>query len=807
MTAVSSACLTLSLPRALMAGVCAALASTAALTSTTGRAAEPGTVGASSTEAGALANPGAVYELPAIDVVSTLPLPGVGIPLDRVPSNVQTLSNRDLAGRGFDNLSEALNGALGSVNINDTQGNPYQIDVNVRGFKASPNLGTPQGLSVFVDGVRVNETFGDVVNWDLIPQNAIANVTLLPGANPQFGLNTLGGALSVVTKSGFQFPGTQVTVDGGSARRRQFALESGGHGDSVDYFVAANLYRDAGWADSNPSSVKQLFAKTGYQDDDTDVDLSLTLADNTLNGNQTLPLSFFDNLHQIYTGPDFAENKLTLLNLKGSQFFGKDLLLSGGLYYRHVVTTVFNSNANGNYGTALDANGNPCAGQTPFLPDCPNAQNIYNTIDQKTVGLALQLSDTTKVWGRENTASVGLSYDRGRTGFQQSQQDALAAADRTTLSTQPIVPQVGVNGGTDYSGLYASDTFSARDDLAVTVSGRYNRARVNTQYGYYNPNNYATPPEGGDYTYTRFNPAVGLNFNPSKHFSTYASYTEGMRAPTPVELTCASPVDACALPVAFSTDPYLKMVVSRTLELGARGDWPGVFSWSAAVFQTRLQDDILFVATSPVQGYFSNVGDTRHRGLELGVARRGGHWDLGAHYTLLDARFETPFSVLSSSSAADPNTGLLAVPAGSQLPGLPRHLLKLQAHYTEGEQWSLGGSLQAQTSTYAFGDTANNDVNGKVPGYAVFNLDARCRLAPQLEVSLNIHNLFNRVYSTLGALAVNQFNQPGHTFDVTGQGQAEQFRSIGAPRLGYVSLTYWFDKPSGRASASGGDRD
>ena len=273
----------------------------------------PAAAKAAVTEGGALANPAAAYELPSIEVIATTPLAGVGVPLNQIPSNVQVLSGRDLAGHGYDSLDDAANAALGSVNVNDTQGNPYEMDVNVRGFTASSVLGTPQGVSVFVDGVRVNESFGDVVNWDLIPQNAIANLTLVPGANPQFGLNTLGGALSVVTKSGFQFPGTQVSLDAGSSRRGQFQLESGGHDEAIDYFVAANLYDDDGWADRNSSRVQQLFAKTGYQDDDTDVDLSLTLADNQLEGNQTLPLSFLGNPRQIYTGPDSVGNRLALL--------------------------------------------------------------------------------------------------------------------------------------------------------------------------------------------------------------------------------------------------------------------------------------------------------------------------------------------------------------------------------------------------------------------------------------------------------------------------------------------------------------
>ena len=762
---------------------------------------------ASTGEGGALANPAATYELPTIEVISTTPLAGIGVTLEHIPSNVQTLNARQLDGHGYDTLSDALNGALGSVNVNDTQGNPYQMDVNVRGFTASPVLGTPQGVSVFVDGARVNETFGDVVNWDLIPQNAIANITLMPGANPQFGLNTLGGALSVVTKSGFQFPGTRIDLDAGSARRRQLQFESGGHGDSLDYFVAANLYRDDGWGDHNPSAVRQVFAKTGFQDDDTDVDLALTVANTHLVGNQTIPLSYLDNFHQVYTYPDTVDNRMAMLNLKASQYFGKDLLLGGSLYYRRLDTTVFNSNANGNYNAIVDAGGTPvCAGLLPSLPDCPNAQNILNAINQHSYGAALQVSDTHTLGHHDNTAILGLSLDRGRTAFTQGQQDAVAAVDRGTFSTAPLVPGVALSGGTDYTGLYATDTLSLRPDIVGTVSGRYNRARVRNVYDYYNPDVYPVPPAGGDYTYTRFNPAAGLNYAPDKTFTAYTSYSEGMRAPTPVELSCSDPNIPCALPNAFSSDPYLKMVVSRTLELGARGSLGEGFRWTAAVFQTRLQDDILFVATSPVAGYFTNVGDTQRRGLELGLAQTKGAWTWNAHYTYLDATFQTPFEELvSANSAANALTGLVQVPRGSTLPGIPRHQLKLQLRYAEGQSWSVGAGMVAQSQVFARGDENNADVNGTIPAYAVFSVEGRYHATDRLELNAHVGNVFDRRYSSYGALATNFFNQPGHTFDTTGNGAPEQFRSIGSPRLAWVGMTWWFDRPS--AAAAGVDRD
>jgi len=154
------------------------------------------------------ANPATVLELPSIEVVSTTPIPGLGTPLQQIPGNVQTISAKKIDEQHASDFSEMLNQNMGSVSISDTQSSPVQMDVNFRGFTASPVLGTPQGLSVFVDGVRVNEAFGDVVNWDLLPKNAISTISIMPGSNPVFGLNTLGGAISVNTKSGFDFPGT-----------------------------------------------------------------------------------------------------------------------------------------------------------------------------------------------------------------------------------------------------------------------------------------------------------------------------------------------------------------------------------------------------------------------------------------------------------------------------------------------------------------------------------------------------------------------------------------------------------------------
>ena len=156
-----------------------------------------------------------------VTVIETAPLPGVGLPLEKIPAPVQTATDRDIELSGaLDPLSDFLNRRLNGVHVNEMQGNPFQPDINYRGYNASPLLGTPQGLSVFMDGVRLNQPFGDVVSWDLIPRLAISSSTLMPGSNPLFGLNTLGGALSIQTKDGLITQGTTVQAIYGSRSAR-----------------------------------------------------------------------------------------------------------------------------------------------------------------------------------------------------------------------------------------------------------------------------------------------------------------------------------------------------------------------------------------------------------------------------------------------------------------------------------------------------------------------------------------------------------------------------------------------------------
>ncbi|PCH85978.1 MAG: TonB-dependent receptor, partial [Piscirickettsiaceae bacterium] len=229
-------------------------------------------------------------QLDDINVVSTTPLHGVGLDVNILPYPVQTAKADDFEAAKSLDLSDYMARHLGSVHINQAQNNPLQPDVQYRGFTASPLLGNSQGLSVYSNGVRINEPFGDAVNWDIIPQSSIASINLMAGSNPLFGLNTLGGALSIKTKNGFTHPGHSVQAYGGSFNRRATEFESGGNGGKLSYFITGNWFKEDGWRDESASDAKQLFSSFGWRSNNTDVELTLAAADTDLNGNGSSPL-------------------------------------------------------------------------------------------------------------------------------------------------------------------------------------------------------------------------------------------------------------------------------------------------------------------------------------------------------------------------------------------------------------------------------------------------------------------------------------------------------------------------------------
>lgn len=754
-------------------------------------------------------------ELPVVMVVGSLPIPSISQPLSEIPSAVQTANSTDLANSQALDLSSFMNQRVGGVYVNEVQGNPYQMDVNYRGFTASPLLGTPQGLSVYMDGVRMNQPFGDVVSWDLMPRSAIANITLMPGSNPMFGLNTLGGALAVQTKSGLTHAGTSVQTTIGSGQRRSVELEHGGRNDKgLHWFATGNVFNEDGWRDASPSRVRQMFGKLGWKDGPTDVALTMSHANNSLTGNGLQEERMLANDYRsVYTRPDETHNRSTLLNLTGKHVVNDTTLLAGNAYYRTMRTRTLNGDVNddvlGTDPAQLGVGAFPnsaCLAATDdddAEPVCTGMNNRSQT-RQKNYGFSGQLTWLDNLAGYKNQFTTGLAYDTNRTDFKQSSEFGYINADRSVTGTQVFAdeldPNVHLKGKASTWSLFATDTISIRNNWHVTMSGRYNRTHI--------VNNDQILPGGagsldGDYVFQRLNPAVGVTYAWTPALTGYVGYNEGSRTPTSIELGCADPANPCKLPNAMAGDPPLKQVVTRTWEAGLRGALSRQTQWTAGVFHAQSTDDILFVAApnSTTYGYFKNFGQTRRQGLELGLSHRQGPIKLGAHYTWLQATYQSSETLSGSSNSSNSN-GEITIHPGNVMALTPRHIFKLYADYAWTEAWTTGLSMTALSGMYARGNENNQHQadgatylgSGRTAGYALFNGTVNYTASKDTQWMLNVMNLFNRRYTSAAQLGPTAFSANGQQFVSSASSQQHAMLvAPGAPRSMWLSMRHSFN--------------
>jgi outer membrane receptor protein involved in Fe transport len=566
----------------------------------------------------------------------------------------------------------------------------------------------------------------------------------------------------------------------------------------------------------------------------------------------------------VYTKPDITRNKSDLLNLAGSHSFSDSMLFSGNAYYRRIRTVTTNGDINGDSldqavyqpnaaeRAALAAAGYtnvPVAGASasntpfPFLrcianvvletepgEKCNGLINRTNTL-QNNLGVSGQVTMQGRIAGHANQLTAGAAYDRGSVSFTQSTQLGFLNPDRSVTGLNAFAD--GVSGGTiddvpfdnrvDLSSrlstwsLFATDTLSFRDVWHVTLSGRYNSTSIR------NTDN--IQPGGGpgsldgNYRYSRFNPAAGVSYAPTKVFNVYAGYNEGSRAPTAIELGCADPAQPCRLPNSMAGDPPLAQVVTRTWEAGLRGAFAPGGRWNVSFFRAENTNDILFVAApdTPQSGFFRNFGKTRRQGLELGVSGRLSRLTVGTNYTYLDATFQSPETVPGSSNSsnsvatADPanrgvDGGTIQIRPGDRIPLIPQHMLKAYGDYQVTSALSFNVNVVAIGSSYARGNENNAQQpdgtfymgSGKSGGYAVVNVGSRLRVDSQLTFLGQVNNVFDRRYSTASLLGPTGFDANGNfiarPFANPNAVQHATFYAPGAPRIIWLAVRYTFSR-------------
>jgi outer membrane receptor protein involved in Fe transport len=705
--------------------------------------------------------------LPRVRVYPTTPIAGAAIDVDKVPASVNIVDTREIERTSSLNITDALQQNVPGIVTNEVAGNPFQPDVQFRGFVASPVAGTPQGLAVYQNGARINEAFGDTVNWDLIPTAAIKSVTVVTN-NPAFGLNALGGAINVQMKDGFAYHGAEINTMGGSFGRIQSSAQWGKQVDNFAVYGALEGLHDSGFRNFSASDVRRFYGDVGYKNDGNEFHLNMGLADNSFGAAATTPVELLQQYWgATYTTPQISSNRVGYFNLTGKVEATPTWTIEGGAHLRVFSQKTVDGNPTGTQPCAADAtllcfgdDSTPANGlngaqlANPFDPNAILGEIDRTTTRSTTAGASLQATNSDQLFGHDNRFVVGTSFDSSVTRFT-------ASGELGTIGTNYVVSGSGIFLGqsgdpvsigpvslrttNQYAGLYALDTFDITNAFSVTGGGRFNAARIALE------DQIGTSLNGNE-TFNRFNPIIGATYKITPELTAYAGYSEANRVPTPLELGCADPAHPCIVAAFLVSDPPLKQVVSRTVEAGLRGTKElniGTLGWKVGAFRATNTDDILAIPSPVLQGfgYFQNVGSTRRQGIETEVNLKSTALQLYASYAFVDARFLDALQVGSNSPFADADGNVQILP-GNQVPAVPRHRIKAGIDYAITDAFKVGGDALFVSSQYFVGDESNQAQ--KLPSYAVFNAHTSYQINKTFQIYGRVDNIFDNRYATYG---------------------------------------------------------
>ena len=743
--------------------------------------------------------------LDTIDVYTSSPLPSIGLPRDMVPASIQMVNQKDIAQQSGVSIADFMVNNLQGVTVNEIAGNPFQIELNYHGYNATPVAGNPQGLSVYVDGVRVNEPFSNTVMWDLIPSFSIERMQMIGGSNPIFGLNTLGGALSMQTKSGQTFNKTAIDYSAGSWGRQVSLIETGGisKDKEFDYYFGYEHFTEGGWRDFSPTHVNQLFGQLGWEDETSRYEVNYTGAHNLMIGNGLTPKELLGtDLSGIHTLEDETINDFGKWVLTSMHFIDETTMLSTNAYYIRSDRRTFNGDLNDDFCTTSMGNEDECSTESLAAFDADGTQNLNEGVLNRTktkqdaYGGNIQVTFDDDFKGKRNQLIVGSGIEYSVIRFRQSGQEiaTLEASGFFGGATDDEEQSTGLTGKTKTFGLFATNTHSLSDVLSINTAARYNSVQVDNMDTFNAAG--ASASLTGKHDFERINPSIGLTFHPTKNYTTYASYSQSSRAPTSIELGCANPEQPCNLPTQMADDPPLEQVVAKTIELGARGRLSNGVSWNATIYDATNHDDILFVNSSSVsgQGYFTNVSSTTRQGLDLGLLFDGKKGSMNINYGFLMARYGSNIDLpneVNTSASSD----LISVKKGDYLPNMPKHNLKIRSEYQVKPGFNVGATISAFSKSYMMGNEnqghdSSQGLQGEIPGYATLNMDSEYNFNDGWKLYVKAINVLDQSYYTGGRLAETQVEADrSHSGD-----EAEGAASLlpGSPQAAWIGLRHEF---------------
>lgn len=718
-----------------------------------------------------------------------------GMDAAKLGSNVETLKAEAFQSSSALSITEALQRRAPGVNVSDTQGNPFTGDVNFRGFGASALQGAPQGLAVYMNGQRLNEAFGDTLSWDLIPQVAISRADVFTN-NPIYGLNALGGAISLHMKDGFDSQGLRGSAEGGQFGSKSGSVEAGWTNGNWGLYLGVDGGQDDGWRTISNAKVERGFGDIGFKSERTELHLTASAAHSALGVVGPTPVDLIEaDRTSVYTNPQATNNRARLLAASGSFALTDTLTVEAGAHVRrydqshldgndgsfeqcsaNATNALFNTLClqDDDFPAALrpakaqfqitDLNGLAIACPPPTSAACNTT--AYGTLDHTkirstTKGASLQLVSRAALFGRPNNLILGASLDNGDIRFSAASQLAVITPD-LLVTTASSIPGAGktIRAGTQVgygpadiaasnrqTGLYFNDTLDVTDRLFVTLGGRLNVANVDTT-----DLTGRSPDLTTDNRFQRFNPAISAAFKVNDNLTLFGGFSENNRAPTPLELGCSDQLKPCLLENSIVSDPPLKQVLSRTYEAGLRGKATlsaGRITWDASLYQTENRDDIVSLASTLAgRGYYANVPGTRRRGIDLSIDYQAATWSAYASYSYVRAEYRFDGLLASSNNPAADANGDIAITSGDRLGGIPPQRFKVGGDWRVADRFSLGLDEAGVSAQYYVGDESNQ--NSKLAAYWVTNLRAEYELADQATLFARVDNVLGRDYETFG---------------------------------------------------------
>ncbi len=433
-----------------------------------------------------------------------------------VPSAVTNVTDTDIEHEGTGSIQQTLQQRVPGIIISDAAGNALRAELSFRGFDASPVSGRAQGLAVYQNGVRINEAFGDVVNWDAIPSNAISSMSVVSN-NPSFGLNALGGAVSILMKDGFSYQGGELDVMGGSFGRKQVGIQAGEQFGNAGVYVASEWFEDDGYRDFSASEVRRFYGDIGLKGTFAELHFSLTAADNHFGATAAAPVELLDrSWSNTFTSPQTTDLEVYMPTHLG---IGEGDRHPDGRRRRLLPPLQEPRHRRQRDGGRGVRRRRPVIGGNPAeeflclegdLTDPIDPQAVISSrsttypMTRICVGSIERLATTSESWGGgleaqeksrllgfKNLFIAGMSYDHGTSNYKTS-------SELGEIQPKYVVEGSGVyyrraaaslhraisTPRTPIGALYFSNAIDFTDALTVTVGGRYNHATI-TLHGQY----------------------------------------------------------------------------------------------------------------------------------------------------------------------------------------------------------------------------------------------------------------------------------------------------------------------------------